>query len=64
MSLPEGTPGSRTTYQIEITAREKEACERLQTGVRAIGDWQLAAGVLKKIVLLPKKDLAGSKSEE
>ena len=57
MSLPEGTPGSRTHYMIEITAREKEACERFSkilAGPGPIpeyveGDSYLVIGVLRKI---------------
>ena len=49
MSLPEGTPGSRTTYTIEITAREKEACERISKGVAVVGDMPLMDDVLRKI---------------
>lgn len=58
MSLPEGTPGSRTTYQIEITAREKEAVERFLTRKMVAGDASLVEDVMQKIAELPKKELA------
>ena len=54
MSLPEGTPGSRTHYTIDITAREKEACERLCYPPRAVGDWDLARDVIRKVADLPR----------
>lgn len=51
MNLPEGTPGSRTHYTIEITAREKEACQRWLVDDDTIlpGDCSLIEGVLRKI---------------
>lgn len=57
MSLPEGTPGSRTTYTIEITAREKEAFERFFEGSEVTGDESLRREVGKRIAELPKKYL-------
>lgn len=51
MSLPEGTPGSRTMYQIEITAREKEACERYFGFRCAVGDHTLIGNVIRKSAL-------------
>lgn len=57
MSLPEGTQGSRTDYTIDITAREKEACERYFGFKCAVGDHTLIGNVIRKIALLPKKDL-------
>lgn len=64
MSIEPGQPGSRFTYQIEITAREKEAIERISQGVAVVGDMPLMDDVLRKIALLPKKVVAESKSEE
>lgn len=55
MTLPEGAPGSRTDYTLEITAREKEACERFSKGNYLPDDPALVDDVLRKIALLPKK---------
>ena len=52
--LPPGTPGSRTIYSITLTAREKEACERIMAGDRVVGDEDLLEGILRKIAQLPK----------
>lgn len=57
MNLPEGAPGSRSTYTVDITAREKEACERFSKGNYLPDDIALVDDVLRKIALLPKKDL-------
>lgn len=43
---------NRTIYQIEITAREKEAFERFFQGVEVVGDRALLAEVVRKIAEL------------
>lgn len=63
MSLEPGQSGSRTTYQIEITAREKEACERYDRLKMVTGDVELVTGVIRKIALLPKKVVAPPEAE-
>lgn len=54
MSIEPGHPGSRTTYQIEITSREKEACERYCNNQLIAGDESLMNDVARKIAQLPK----------